>query len=518
MFTVSDAVRKFGQDYPEAIALIFEERRTRFAELDKHADRAAAAIIASGVPRGGRIAYLGKNSDIFFEILLGAMRSGTTLVPINWRLAPPEMEFIARDSGTSLLFASEDFLDQAKRLAADGVVTRVVCIDGARDDIEGYTDWRDSGHATGALPPIDPDASFLQFYTSGTTGHPKGVITTNARYAAHLARYATLDKPWIRGTGIGDVILVPMPNYHLSGGGTGLESLFFGSTVVVQREFSPAGWLDAVAEHKVNRAFLVPAALRLVLDDPRLPGLDVGSLNYVSYGASPIQPEVLSRALELLGCRFVHLYGMTECMASITALDPDEHTLDFGPRMKSVGLPLPEMEIRIVDAEGQELPAGETGEIQLRAAFNMAGYWNRPEASADAYAEDGWMRTGDAGYKDADGYLYIRDRVRDMIISGGENVYPVEVENAVTSHPTVEEAAVIGIPDTRWGEAVAAIVVPKAGATIDADALIAWTRERIARYKCPRSVHVVDALPRNASGKVLRRTLREAFWKDEQAS
>ncbi|MGE4322140.1 MAG: long-chain-fatty-acid--CoA ligase [Sphingobium sp.] len=511
MFTVSDAVRHYGQDHPEAIALIFEDRRTRFADLDTRADRVAAAILAAGVPKGGRIAYLGKNSDVFFEIVLGAMRSGTCLVPINWRLAPPEMDYIARDSDVSLLFAGEDFLDRAGALAA-----RVICIEGARGAIQGYADWRDAGGDGTALPPIDPEASFLQFYTSGTTGHPKGVITTNARYAAHLARFATLDKPWIRGTGIGDVILVPMPNYHLSGGGTGLEALFFGSTVVVQREFSPAGWLDAIAQYKVNRAFLVPAALRLVLDDPRLPGLDVSSLNYVSYGASPIQPEVLSQALELLGCQFVHLYGMTECMASITALDPHEHTLDFGPRMKSVGLPLPEMEIRIVDADGKEQPVGETGEIQLRAPFTMVGYWNRPDASAEAYAEDGWMRTGDAGYKDADGYLYIRDRVRDMIISGGENVYPVEVENAVTSHPAVEEAAVIGIPDARWGEAVAAIVVPRAGETIDADALIAWTRERIARYKCPRSVHVVEELPRNASGKVLRRTLREAFWTADQ--
>lgn len=513
MFTVSDAIRKFGKDHPDAIALIFEGRRTRFCELDMRADRVAAAILDAGVPVGGRIGYLGKNSDRFFEILLGAIRGGVCLVPINWRLAPPEMDFIARDASVSLLFASEDFLEQAKPLSA-----RVICIDGPRGDVQGYVEWRDMGGEPAPLPPIDPDASFLQLYTSGTTGHPKGVVTTNARYATHLARYATLDKPWIRGTGIGDVILVPMPNYHLSGGGTGLEALFFGSTVVIQKEFSSAAWLDAITEHKVNRAFLVPAALRLVLDDPRLPGLDVSSLNYVSYGASPIQPEVLSRALELLGCQFVHLYGMTECMASVTALDPDEHSLDFGPRMKSVGLPLPEVEVRIVDAEGRELPDGEIGEIQLRAPFTMVGYWNRPEASAEAYAEDNWMRTGDAGYKDADGYLYICDRVRDMIISGGENVYPVEVENAVTSHPAIEEVAVIGIPDARWGEAVAAIVVLKPGATIDADALIAWTRERIARYKCPRSVHVVAALPRNASGKVLRRTLREAFWTDQQAT
>lgn len=512
MLTVSERIRKYAREKPDTIALLFDDRPTSYAEFDRRVDSVAAAIRDAAVPEGGRVAFLGKNSDSFFEIAVGVARAGACFVPINWRLAPLEIDSVVEDCGALLLFAGGEYLEQARRLIEKGIVRQIVSVDGPSDDLPGYAAWRDAGridHAPVQEPPRSADC--LQLYTSGTAGRPKGVVTTNQRYAIHLDRFAQFDKPWVQVAGPDDVILIPMPNYHLSGCGTGLDALSFGATIVVQREFSAAAWLDAIAKYRVTRAFLVPAALRLVLDDPRLQTLDVGSLRYITYGASPIQPDVLARSFEMIGCRFVQLYGMTECMGAITALDPDEHRPEGAARMASVGLPLPGMNVRIADVDDAILPIGETGEIQVRCASMMKEYWRQGRETASAFTEDGWLRTGDAGFKDDAGYVYIRDRLRDMIISGGENVYPVEVENAINSHPAVMDAAVIGIPDARWGEMIVAAVVAEPTADLTEETLIAWVRCQIARYKCPRRVLFLDSLPRNAAGKLQRRILRDGF-------
>jgi acyl-CoA synthetase (AMP-forming)/AMP-acid ligase II len=278
-------------------------------------------------------------------------------------------------------------------------------------------------------------------------------------------------------------------------------------------EYDPAQALDLIQNYNISKIFMVPAAIQIMLNHPKVGEVDFSRLKYITYGASPIPLELMKAAMERFGCGFVQMYGMTETSGTIVTLEPEDHVPEGSPKMRSVGKPLPGVEIKIIDEAGQEVQAGTVGEIATRSVRNMRGYWNNPEASAKTIDADGWLRTGDAGYIDADGYLYIHDRVKDMIISGGENIYPAEVENAVYSHPKVVDVAVIGVPDARWGEAVKACVVVKPGETLTEAEVIAFAREHIAGYKCPKSVDFIAALPRNASGKILRRELRAPYWK-----
>jgi acyl-CoA synthetase (AMP-forming)/AMP-acid ligase II len=277
-------------------------------------------------------------------------------------------------------------------------------------------------------------------------------------------------------------------------------------------EFTPGAVFDAVELGGVTRFFMVPAALHLLLLHPRCKTVDFSRLKYIIYGASPIPLDLLRECISMFGAQFLQAYGMTETTGTIVMLPPEDHDPNGNVRMRSAGKALPGVELKIVDADGSEMPVGEVGELITRSSNNMAGYWNLPEASAKTITPDGWVYTGDAGYLDADGYLFIHDRVKDMIITGGENVYPAEVESAIYGHPAVQEVAVIGVPDEKWGEAVKAVCVPKAGTTIDEADVIAWARTKIAGFKVPKSVDVIDALPRNPSGKILRKDLRAPYW------
>ena len=311
----------------------------------------------------------------------------------------------------------------------------------------------------------------------------------------------------------GDVTLLAMPCFHISGTGTGISTMVAGSNSIVLPEYDPTRALDLIENYNISKIFLVPAAIQILLNHPRVKEVDFSRLKYVTYGASPIPLALMREAMEVLGCGFVQMYGMTETSGTIVALDPEDHVPEGSPRMRSVGKPLPGVEIRIIDEEGNDLPANTVGEIATRSSKNMSRYWNNPEATAEAIDAEGWLRTGDAGYLDEDGYLYIHDRVKDMIISGGENVYPAEVENALYGHPAIADVAVIGVPDERWGEAVKACVVLKAGEALSEADIIAHARTQIAGYKCPKSVDFIESLPRNPSGKILRRELRAPYWK-----
>jgi fatty-acyl-CoA synthase len=313
-----------------------------------------------------------------------------------------------------------------------------------------------------------------------------------------------------------DVALMAMPVFHIGGSGVGLFALHYGAISVVAREFDPAAVLDYFEKDRISKLFLVPAAMQFIVRHPRARQIDYSRLKYILYGASPIPADLLRECIEVFKCGFVQVYGMTETTGSITVLPPEDHTLDGAPRMRSAGKAIPGVEIAIMDAEGRVLPPGEVGEIVTRSEANMAGYWHLPAATASTISADNWLRTGDAGYMDADGYVYVQDRIKDMIISGGENIYPAEVENAMFGHPAVAEVAVIGVPDETWGEAVKALVVLRPDAEVSADDIIAWTRLRIAAYKCPRSVEFIAALPRNATGKILRRQLREPYWQGRE--
>jgi acyl-CoA synthetase (AMP-forming)/AMP-acid ligase II len=488
------------------VAVQCEGRTLTYAELDRRAEQVAGLLAAAGVKPGDRIAWLGRSHKAFFEIFFGAARARVCLAPINARLAVPEIAFILQDSGADLFFVTPEFFAAAQSVVS--LVDRPIRLIGLREACDGFDSYeglRDTAPpAAPAAPRLEDDV--LQLYTSGTTGLPKGVRLDNANYAAFLELRTQVEG---FDYGADDTVLIVMPLFHVAGTNISFSGLAAGGRVIVLPEFSPAAVLRLIGAERVAHIFLVPAMINMLLQAPEIEGADLSSLKSVAYGASPISEAVLAMATERFGCGFIQFYGMTESTGAGTFLTPSEHK---GELMRSCGKAWPRMAVKILGEDGEELGVGEIGEIAIWGGMVMAGYWNRPEATAETVSADRWLKTGDAGYRNADGYIFVHDRVKDMIVSGGENIYPAEVENAILGCPGVADAAVIGVPDERWGEAVKVIVVAAAGAPPEPDAVIAWARARIAGYKAPKSVDFIDVLPRNASGKVLRRELRKPYW------
>jgi acyl-CoA synthetase (AMP-forming)/AMP-acid ligase II len=504
LFTFDEFLTHWASERPDRVAMREENRVYTYAELDDRTARAASALIAAGLKKGDRIAWIGKNSDLYFTLFYGAARAGIVMAPIGWRLSPTEWAFIVNDTQAKMVFAGPGFDAVAEQLA--GKLQNDPAIVGAAEAgamIEG-------AERTDFEPSAANDA-VLQLYTSGTTGNPKGAVLSNHNLFALRKNSADSDLAYTKWSD-DEAVLVAMPCAHIGGTGLGIMALVSGLPGVILAEFNPDGVFDAVEQHGVTRFFIVPAALQMLLMHPRCASVDYSRLQYILYGAAPIPLDLLRQCIKMFGAQFIQAYGMTETTGTISMLPPEDHDPDGNKRMRSAGKPLPGVEIRIVDSDGEALPQGAVGEVITRSSNNMLGYWNLPDATANTMTDDGWIRTGDAGYLDEDGYLYIHDRMKDMIITGGENVYPAEVESAIFGHPAVQEVAVFGIPDEKWGESVKAAVVAKPGTSIEEADVIAWARERIAPFKCPRSVDVIDALPRNASGKILRKDLRAPYW------
>ncbi|WP_374572830.1 long-chain-fatty-acid--CoA ligase [Phenylobacterium sp.] len=504
---VADVARSHAMDRPDAVAMWFEGRSTTFSEFDRLSSRCANALIAAGVRPGDRVGVLAKGSDDFYVLWFGCLKARACLTPVNWRLAPPEIAFIVKDAGCRLMVCGAEYAEVVAGLPeACPDLTTVVQFEPGHESWPSFREW--IGAASDADPRLasQPDDDAIQLYTSGTTGLPKGVQLTEANY---MAVFASAGQAWANFEP-GEVVLVAMPLFHVAGANLGMLSLYYGAKAVILREVDPALILRLIGEHGIKHAFLVPALINMLLQHPELPAADVSSLEQVYYGASPIAEDVLLRAQKAFGAGFTQLYGLTETIGGGAYLSPEAHDPARG-KLRSCGVAAPGYEVR-VRAAGRDAEPLEVGEIQIRSAGVMKGYWNRPEATAEAIDAEGWFKTGDAGFFDTDGFLHIHDRVKDMIVSGGENVYPAEVENALFSHPAVADAAVIGVPDERWGEAVKAIVVLRPGAEASADEIIAHCRTQIAGYKAPKSVDFADVLPRNPSGKVLRRELRAPFW------
>lgn len=507
------AVRHFAGIRPDAVAFSFEGRETTFRQLDANTDRVAQALLAAGVTAGDRIAYIGKNSDHYFEVLLGAAKIGAVMTPISWRLAPPEVAYIAGHCDAKMLFVGIESTAMVEKILPElPLVRSVVAMEGAQNGWADYVSWRDAHPATPPEHPLSRDDVVLQLYTSGTTGRPKGAMLTHRNLTIGTETSEREQKDWARWTP-DDISLVAMPVAHIGGTGWGLRGLFSGCKGVIAREFDPNKVLDFIEHERISKLFIVPAAMQIVLRDPRSRTTDFSRLKYILYGAAPMPAALLREGLEVFKCGFVQQYGMTETTGTIVALFPEDHTTDMSsPRMRAAGKALTNVGLKVVDAEGNEVPAGQVGEIMIRSPQNMAGYWKQPEETARAMNSDGWLRTGDAGYMDGEGYLYIHDRVKDMIVSGGENVYPAEVESAIYGHPQVADVAVIGVPDQKWGEAVKAVIELKPGAELDEESIISWARERLAGFKVPKSIDLVEQMPRNPSGKILRRQLRDPYW------
>ena len=506
--SVADIPREQARLNGARVALDYAGRITSYADFDRATAQVANGLTGLGVKQGGRIAYLGKNSDRFYEVLFGAARMGAVLAPVNWRLALPEMVTILEDAKAQILFVAPPFYDRAKELfRACPQLHTILALEDAEVGFLTYEVWREEQVAR--APSFRPSGgdTVVQLYTSGTTGLPKGVELTHDNLTLQVRLAGLIGMADYRP---GEVALIAMPVFHIAGVAMGLFSLAQGARGIVLAEADAERILALISEQGINYAFIVPAVIQAMLLSPRAQTADFSSLKLITYGASPISDSVLSRAQSVFNCEFLQLYGLTETTGGVCWLPPQDHVAGSA-RLRACGIAYPETDIRVVDARGHSLKAQEVGEIVVRSQLVMKGYWNKPEATAIA-VRDGWFYTGDAGYFDADGYLYIYDRVKDMIVSGAENVYPAEVENALFSHSAVADVAVIGVPDDKWGEAVKAIVVVKPGMTLCAEELSQHVRARIAGYKVPKSYDFVDVLPRNASGKVLKRELRAPYW------
>ncbi|HWV96099.1 MAG TPA: fatty acid--CoA ligase [Xanthobacteraceae bacterium] len=508
---LTEVVRAQARARGDATVFEFEGRSTSFAQLDVHTNQIANGLIALGVKPHERIAYLGKNSDLFFELLLGAMKANVVMAPVNWRLAGPEIAYIVEDCKAAVLFVGPEFVDQVRSIKSQiPSVRHIMTTEGGAPEWTDVPAWRDAQSKDDPGVAITPNDVAIQLYTSGTTGRPKGAMLSHANFLS-LVRAGQDNKPEWNTWTEDDVSLVAMPIFHIGGSGWGTLGVYHGAKGVIAREFDPTKVLDFFEQSKITKLFMVPAAMQFVVRQPRARSVDFSRLRYMLYGASPIPAALLRECIEVFKCGFVQMYGMTETTGTIVALAPEDH-IEGSERMRSAGKALPGVEIAILDPDGNRLPPRQVGEIATRSGSNMVGYWNLPEATAQTIDKDNWLRTGDAGYMDEDGFLYIHDRIKDMIISGAENIYPAEVESAICDHPDVAEAAVIGVPDDKWGEVVKAIVVMKPGKTATATDIINFTRERIAGFKTPKTVDFIPALPRNPSGKILRRHLRDPYW------
>jgi long-chain acyl-CoA synthetase len=510
-FTLAGIVRRHAAERGGKTAITGGNRVLTYAELHARSSQVARGLQREGVRAQERVALLDKNGPEYFEVLFGGAKLDAVNVAVNWRLQPREMAYIVNDAAARVLFVGEAFAAHLDAMEAELTTVEKIIVLGDHPRHERYAAWLARQEAADPAVASAPDEVAMQLYTSGTTGLPKGAMITNANLSCLLSHTTAR---W--GFSADSVNLVAMPLFHIGGSGWALVGMFNGCHSVLMREVNPAEILAAIPRHRVTHAFFVPALLQFLLMTPGCAETDVSALRLIVYGASPIAEDVLVRALRAFRCDFMQVYGMTETTGAITELEPGDHD-PGGPhagRLRSCGRPYPWVDTRIVDVDtGQDVPAGRVGELWTRSPQNMKGYWRMPEETARTITPDGWLRTGDVGYVDEAGFLYLYDRVKDMIISGGENVYPAEVENALMSHPAITDVAVIGVPDATWGETVKAIVVRRAGAEASEAEIVAFARERLAHYKCPTSVDFAESLPRNPSGKIPKKDLREPYWK-----
>jgi long-chain acyl-CoA synthetase len=504
---VADVVRRTARERPEVVALRHGERELTYGQLDARSSQLAHALLGHGIGEGARVAYLGRSAPEVIELLCAVSKIGAVIVPLNWRLSVRELGGVLQNSQAPLLIADTAYRETAEQLRATAGVDVELRVVGA-DGPAGYESWLAQGDTADPGGRGEPGEVIVQMYTSGTTGVPKGVLTTNR----NLAAAAMTSARW--GFDPTAISLTPLPLFHIGGIGWVYCGLWHGATTILVSEFEPGAVLELLERDRVTNPIFVPTMLQMMTAVPGAADRDYSALRTIVYGASPITTTALRATLATFRCGLLGLYGLTESTGGVVHLDPSDHHTD-GPRqrlLRSVGRPYEWVELRIVDpVAGAELPCGAVGEVWLRAPNVMAGYFHRSEETAAALTPDGWLRTGDGGYVDDEGYLFLTDRVKDMIVSGGENVYPIEVEEVLAQHPGVADVTVIGVPDDRWGEAVMALVVRREGTTVGKDELVAFARDRLASYKLPRAIEFIDEFPRTPTGKVLKRELRARY-------
>ncbi|MFN8156892.1 MAG: long-chain-fatty-acid--CoA ligase [Candidatus Nanopelagicales bacterium] len=502
-----DRLEHWAQTQPDAMCIAYEDQRWTWAEWRDRVHRLAGALAAAGVRRGDRVASLDMNNLSTVEVTNAVSLLGAAHVIVNFRLFGDQLAYVLSDSAPRLVLVGADFVPNLDAVrSAVPSIERVVVVGGDADE---YQPWVASSSPVDADPAVDPEDVVLVMYSSGTTGFPKGVMLSHRAMNAHSEH---LNEHFRFAPGV--TSLAAMPLFHVGGTSYTQVGMHWGASTVLLREVQPGAMFQAIGAG-ATRLFLVPAVVAGVLAGGDAAIAAFSKLECFAYGASPMPLPMLRKALDTWpGIEFSQVYGMTEFGGVVTSLSPAAHRdADHPERLTSAGTPLEGVEVRVVDPTTlQDVEAGTTGELWFRTDQVMTGYLGNPKATAETITPDGWLRTGDLGRVDDGGFVYVLDRIKDMIISGGENVYSPEVENVIAAHPQVAEVAVFGVPHPVWVESVYAVVAPKPGEVIDPDEVIAFTRERLAHYKCPSSVEVVEALPRNASGKILKRDLKAPHW------
>ncbi len=508
-----DYLEFFARETPDHSCAEMGERKLTYLEVDRLANRFANSLLAQGLTKGDRFTYVSLNSIEMVIMYYGAAKVGVVPVPLNYRLAPREVLYIVNDSESKLLFSQPEFIDGIDTVRSDIQNVQTYIHLSSSEDRErwvSYENWLVNDDSNPRALVSDTDQLY-QMYTSGTTGLPKGVMSNHYSVCENISSgilFSGMELSRERS-------LIVAPLYHVAAAVTAMLIIARGGSLVIVDAFDPINVVNKLEGEKISIVTLVPAMIQACLVCVQdLDSRDFSSLRRITYGASPIAKEVLVKAMEKFGCEFSQGFGMTELSCIATGLSAEDHVraIESEPELlASAGRAVLGTDVRIADENDLEVPYGTVGELQVRGPQVMTGYWNKPEATAETL-KDGWMHTGDAAKMDERGYIYIQDRIKDMIVSGGENIYPAEVENALFQHPAVADAAVIGIPSEQWGESVMAFLVLQGEEKPTTEELIEFCRERLAGYKLPRQVELVDVLPRNASGKVLKNQLREPYW------
>ncbi|GAA3096226.1 long-chain fatty acid--CoA ligase [Pseudonocardia yunnanensis] len=509
---VTSTLARWETERPDAVAIRFGTSVVRtWSELARRVRQNAAAQRAEGLLPGDRVAVLDLNHPSCLELTLACAQVGTANAVVNFRLAPPEIVYVVNDAAARILFVGPEFAAAVEQVRDRlPTVERVIRVGGPDDEYEA---WLAAQQPDAEVHPSSPEDCFVQLYTSGTTGFPKGAMLTHRGMLAH-ARNVAVDFE----IGIDARVQVAMPLFHVGGTSYSLLAILAGAQIMMLRLPDPAAVVEMLESERITHTFLVPALLAAISQVPGVADRDFSSLVALSYGASPMPLPVMRACLKLFPGVMHQVYGMTEACGVVSSLGPEDHDDPTAAhRLVSAGTPIHGVEIEIRDpATGEPVSTGEPGEIWVRTEQLMSGYWGKPDASAAAITSDGWLRSGDGGHIDADGYVYVTDRIKDMIISGGENIYPAEIERVLAEHPDVADVAVIGVPDDRWGEVPKAIVVAAPGMEINGEELLQYCRERLAGFKCPKSVETREELPRNLTGKVLKKELRKPYWEGRE--
>ena len=502
---------------PDRDCIVFEGRRWTYAKVNERVNRLANALAQWGIGKGDRVGLLHVNCNQHIETYFAVAKLGAIFVPLNFRAKSDELSYMIANAEAKALFVGSRYLDIVNTMLPQlPTVKQCILIDSKDKNKIYYEDLLGSASSDEFMSEIGDEDITILMYTAGTTGRPKGVPLRHSAFASYV-----LDNVDPADPDIEEKNLLTVPLYHVAGIQAMLAAIYGGRTLVLMRQFEVKEWIETIQREKATRAMLVPTMLKRVIDAPDYDQYDLSSLKVITYGAAPMPFEVINKAIKVMPwVRFINAFGQTETASTITTLGPEDHIIEGTEEERekklkrltsSIGRTLPDVEVKIVDEEGKTLAPLEVGEILARGPRIMTGYWRDEQKTSQVITRDGWLRTGDMGWMDEEGYIYLAGRGDDMIIRGGENISPEEVENAVQSHPKVEEASVIGVPDPEWGQEPRAIVVLKKGEVATQEEIIEHCRTRLAGFKRPRSVVFIDALPRNPMGKVLRKKLREDY-------